>query len=163
MLNKLENDCSSIKYDVLFCRPEVLVLENLRLWSQTPGTYQYIQKNLRQELGEGPGLRVAKAIKMMSHVLGVHARRTIYLKVPGSSGATNDERALLTIMGCLLNSRRSQATAIATWLLPYNCHGTFLAVAGELARALKDGGHEVAKPRAVIAPRVQAVTLKRVA
>ena len=67
--------------------------------------------------------------------------------------ATADERALLALIGAVLHNRRGQGSAIATWLLPPNCHGTVLALAGELGRAFATGGLELAPPRLPSAPK----------
>ncbi len=163
MLRKVSPDCPPFRDDAVFCRPEVLLLENLRLWSQSSGTYPYIRRRMIEALGEPNGVRAAKAIKMMAHVLGLHARRTFYLQLPGTRDATVDERALLTLIGAVLHSRRTQANAVATWLLPYSCHGTFLAVAGELGRAMQASGYEIAPPRDVAPPAAASQKMRAVA
>ena len=163
MLRKISHDCPPRKNDAVFCEPEVLLLENLRLWSQSTGMYPYIRRRMIEALGERDGVRAAKAIKMMAHILGLNARRTFYLMLPGTRGATADERALLALIGAVLTQRRTQANAIATWLLPYNCHGTFLAVAGELGRAMKAGGQEIAPPRDIAVPQTNHVRMEAVA
>ncbi len=163
MLRKVSPNCPPRKDDAVFCQPEVLLLENLRLWSQSTGTYPYIRRRMIEALGERDGVRAAKAIKMMAHILGLNARRTFYLMLPGTRGATADERALLALVGAVLSQRRSQANAVATWLLPYNCHGTFLAVAGELGRAMKSGGYEIAPPRDIAVPKIVETCMRAVA
>tara|TARA_R110002126_G_scaffold14572_2_gene61020 strand:- start:1122 stop:1622 length:501 start_codon:yes stop_codon:yes gene_type:complete len=138
---------------VRFCRPESLLLDGVRLWSQNPENYAYIRRRYACELGAAAAERAAKATKMLAHVIGLNARRTFYLCHPGAMTATADERALLALIGAVLHNRRGQGSAIATWLLPPNCHGTVLALAGELGRAFATGGLELAPPRLPSAPK----------
>lgn len=145
-----------IEDDVRFCTAESLILDGIRLWSQNPKNLDYVRRRLIAELGAASGERAAKALKLLGHVVGLHARRTFYLMHPGAAGATADERALLGIIGAQLHRRRAHANALAMWLLPVNCHGTVLAVAGELGRALAAGGHEIAPPRKPQPPRERA-------
>lgn len=135
-----------------FCRPEVMLLDSFRLWSQNPENMAYIRRRLCHEIGHAAGERAAKAIKLLGHILGLQTRRTFYLMRPGSVGVTADERALLAMIGAVIHDRRPHADAIATLLLPPTCHGTVLAVAGELGRAFMMGGLVVAPPRGVTAP-----------
>lgn len=135
-----------------FCRPEILLLDSFRLWSQNPENLTYIRRRLGNELGPTAGERAAKAIKLLGHILGLQTRRTFYLMRPGSTGVTTDERALLVMIGAVLHDRRPHANAVATLLLPAPCHGTVLAVAGELGRSFRLGGLEIAAPRNVAEP-----------
>lgn len=136
------------RYDeTRFCRPECLMLDSIRLWSQSPENLTYVRRRLCHEIGPTAGERAAKAIKLLGHILGMQTRRTFYLMRPGSLQATADERALLAMIGAVLHGRWPHANAIATLLLPVSCHGTVLAVAGELGRAFKMGGLEIAPPR----------------
>ncbi len=135
-----------------FCRPEVMLLDSFRLWSQNPENLTYIRRRLSLELGPEAGVRAAKAIKLLGHILGLQTRRTFYLMRPGSIGVTADERAFLAMIGAVLHDRRSHANAIANLLLPPTCHGTVLAVAGELGRAFMIGGLTIAPPRDVVPP-----------
>ena len=144
---------TSVQSETRFCRAECLVLDGVRLWSQAPQNLDYVRRRLTDEIGAMAGERAAKAIKMLGHLIGVHARRTFYLMHPGASGVTADERALLAMIGAQLHGRRAHANALATWLLPHHCHGTVLAVAGELGRALRRGGLDIAPPREASPPR----------
>lgn len=146
-----------------FCRPEVMLLDSFRLWSQDPENMAYIRRRLCHELGHPAGERAAKAIKLLGHILGLQTRRTFYLMRPGSVGVTPDERALLAMIGAVLHDRRPHAGAIATLLLPVTCHGTVLAVAGELGRAFMMGGLIVAPPRDVSPPPVYNREIRAVA
>ena len=114
-----------------------------------------------RELGPAPAERATKGLKFFGHVVGLHARCTLQLMHPGIVGATTDERAMLAMIGAVLNGRRSQAHAIANWLLPPDCHGTVLALSGELGRAPRAGGLEIATPRAA-APEEITVELRAV-
>lgn len=163
MLPKSTECPSSGRDDTQFCKPESLLLDGFRLWSQSPQNMTYVRRRLAAEMGEGAAERVAKAMKLLAHVIGVHARRTFYLMHPGSAGATADERALLAMIGAVLHGRRGHANAIAQWLLPTRCHGTVLAVAGELGRAMRTGGLEIAPPRDATPPRLQAPSIRCVA
>lgn len=146
-----------------FCRAESLLLDCFRLWSQSPENYTYLRGLMAREFGSPHADRAGKAVKLLAHVLGLHARRTFYLMHPGSKGATADERALLALIGAVLHDRRPHANAIASWLLPTSCHGTVLAVAAELGRAFKAGGHEIAKPRNPVALNTEEKVLRAVA
>ena len=117
---------------------------------------------MMRELGPAPAERATKGLKFFGHVVGLHARRTLQLMHPGIVGATTDERAMLAMIGAVLHGRRSQAHAIANWLLPPDCHGTVLALSGELGRALRAGGLEIATPRAAYAPEEITVELRAV-
>ncbi len=146
-----------------FCRPEVLLLDSFRLWSQSPDNLAYIRRRLAEELGSGAGERAAKAIKLLGHIMGLQTRRTFYLMRPGSINVTSDERALLAMIGAVLHHRRTHANAIATLLLPVSCHGTVLAVAGELGRAFRMAGLVIAAPRDVTGPPVYRGEIRAVA
>jgi len=135
-----------------FCRPESLLLDSFRLWSQSPENLTYIRRRLCHEIGTPAGERAAKAIKLLGHILGLQTRRTFYLMRPGSIGVTTDERTLLALIGAVLHDRRPHANAIAMLLLPVTCHGTVLAVAGELGRAFRAGGLVIAPPRHAVTP-----------
>lgn len=163
MLSKNVDYPSNSRDDTQFCKPESLLLDGFRLWSQSPQNMAYIRRRLAAEMNEGSAERAAKAMKLLAHVIGVHARRTFYLMHPGSTGATADERALLAMIGAVLHGRRGHANAIAQWLLPTDCHGTVLAVAGELGRALKAGGLEISAPRLAARPHPQSIAIRRVA
>lgn len=130
-----------------FCRAEILLLDSFRLWSQSPENLTYIRRRLAHELGPNAGERAAKATKLLGHILGMQTRRTFYLMRPGSINVTTDERALLALIGAVLYDRRPHANAIAMLLLPVSCHGTVLAVAGELGRSFRTGGLVIAPPR----------------
>jgi hypothetical protein len=113
-------------------------------------------------LGTPAGERAAKAIKLLGHILGLQTRRTFYLMRPGSLGATVDERTLIALIGAVLHDRRPHAHAMVTMLLPSSCHGTVLAVAGELGRSFRMGGLLFAPPREqprqkIISPEIRAV------
>lgn len=146
-----------------FCRPESLLLDSFRLWSQSPENMTYIRRRLCHELGETAGERAAKAIKLLGHVLGQQTRRTFYLMRPGSIGVTTDERALLAMIGAVLHDRRPHANAIATLLLPSACHGTVLAVAGELGRSFRMAGLVIAPPRDAVTPPAYSREIRAVA
>lgn len=146
-----------------FCRPEVMLLDSFRLWSQNPENLTYIRRRLCHEIGNAAGERAAKAIKLLGHIMGLQTRRTFYLMRPGSTGVTADERALLAMIGAVLHDRRTHANAIATLLLPPTCHGTVLAVAGELGRALRSGGLMIAPPRDVMGPPTYSREIRAVA
>jgi len=146
-----------------FCRPEMLLLDSLRLWSQDPGNAAYIRRRMAVEIGPDAAERAAKALKLLAHILGLHARRTIYLMRPGRLGASADERAILAMIGGVLHGRRGQAGAVAAWLLPVSCHGTVLALAGELGRAMRAGGLEIAPPRLPARPAGELLTIRAVA
>ena len=146
-----------------FCRPESLLLDSFRLWSQSPENLTYIRRRLCHEMGPPAGERAAKAIKLLGHILGLQTRRTFYLMRPGSNGVTTDERSLLALIGAVLHDRRPHANAIAMLLLPVSCHGTVLAVAGELGRALRSGGFVIAPPRGVMSPPVFSREIRAVA
>jgi len=148
--------------DTRFCRPEVLFLDSLRLWSQNPANLEHIRRMMMRELGPAPAERATKGLKFFGHVVGLHARRTLQLMHPGIVGATTDERAMLAMIGAVLHGRRSQAHAIANWLLPPDCHGTVLALSGELGRAFRAGGLEIAPPRAAYALEEVTVELRAV-
>jgi len=146
-----------------FCRAESLLLDCLRLWSQSPENYTYLCRMIAREIGAPHADRAGKAVKFLAHVLGLHARRTFYLMHPGNKGATADERALLALIGAVLHGRRGHANAIASWLLPTSCHGTVLAIAGELGRSFRAGGLEIAKPREPNIVRIEERHLRAVA
>ncbi|MBO6519071.1 MAG: hypothetical protein JJ900_13645 [Rhodospirillales bacterium] len=146
-----------------FCRPEVLLLDSFRLWSQSPDNLAYVRRRLREELGPDAAERAAKAIKLLGHIMGLQTRRTFYLMRPGSVGVTPDERALLAMVGAVLHHRRPHANAIAMLLLPVPCHGTVLAVAGELGRAFRMGGLVIAPPRDVVGPPAYCREIRAVA
>lgn len=130
-----------------FCKPESLLLDGFRLWSQSPDNVGYIQRKFCRALGEGPGERATKAMKMLTYLIGVHAHRTFFMFHPGTLNATADERWLLGLIGALVHGQRTRAGAMVTYLLPVTCHGTVLAVAGELGRSFAAGGYELARPR----------------
>lgn len=134
-----------------FCKPETLLLDGFRLWSQNPDNMTYIRRKFIGALGEQLGERATKALKMLSYLIGVHAHRTFLMYHPGSLKATADERWLLALVGAVLHGERTQAVAMVTYLLPYGCHGTVLAVAGEMGRSLSAGGYEIARPRKSVA------------
>lgn len=155
---------SPLKLDeTRFCRAEALLLDCFRLWSQSPENYTYLRGLMAREFGSPHADRASKAVKLLAHVLGLHARRTFYLMHPGCKGATADERALLALIGAILHDRRPHANAIASWLIPTSCHGTVLAVAGEIGRAFKAGGLVIAKPRNPVVPDPQEKVLRAVA
>lgn len=149
--------------DTRFCRPECLLLDGLRLWSQNPENLAYVRRIMTAEVGPQSSTRIIKALKLLGHLVGLHARRTFRLRHPGAQGATADERALIAMIGAVLHERRSQAHAIAEWLLPVACHGTVLALAGELGRAMRAAGLEIAPPRHAVAPQSGDVRLRTVA
>lgn len=159
MMRKRSYVAPSETDQVRFCRPESLLLDGVRLWSQNPENYAYIRRRFAAELGGASAERAAKAIKMLAHVIGLNAGRTFYLCHPGAMTATADERALLAMIGAVLHNRRGQGNAIATWLLPSNCHGTVLALAGELGRAFAAAGFEIAPPRLPRGPQASAQNL----
>ncbi len=164
MTHKKRAYVNPLKFDeTQFCRAESLLLDCFRLWSQSPENYTYLRGLMAREFGAPHADRAGKAVKLLAHVLGLHARRTFYLMHPGCKGVTTDERALLALIGAVLHDRRPHANAIATWLLPTSCHGTVLAVAGEIGRAFKAGGLEIAKPREPAAPRAKEKSLRAVA
>ena len=142
-----------------FCRAESLLLDCFRLWSQSPENYTYLRGLMAREFGSPHADRASKGVKLLAHVLGLYARRTFYLMHPGCEGATADERALLVLIGAVLHDRRPHANAIASWLLPTQCHGTVLAVAGEIGRAFKAGGLEIARPRNSVTPDTRETVL----
>ena len=146
-----------------FCRPESLLLDSFRLWSQSPENITYIRRRLSHELGVAAGERAAKAIKLLGHILGIQTRRTFYLMRPGSIGVTADERALLAMIGAVLHDRRPHANAMALLMLPVACHGTVLAVAGELGRSFMSGGLLIAPPRDAVAPSAFSREIRAVA
>ena len=146
-----------------FCRAESLLLDCFRLWSQSPENYTYLRGLMAREFGTPHADRACKGVKLLAHVLGLHARRTFYLMHPGCEGATADERALLALIGAVIHDRRPHAKAIASWLLPTQCHGTVLAVAGEIGRAFKAGGLEIARPRNSATPDTRETVLCAVA
>lgn len=146
-----------------FCRPESLLLDSFRLWSQSPENLTYIRRHLCHEIGMSAGERAAKAIKLLGHILGLQTRRTFYLMRPGSIGVTTDERTLLALIGAVLHDRRPHANAIAMLLLPVTCHGTVLAVAGELGRAFRAGGLVIAPPRYAVTPITYNCEIRAVA
>ena len=76
--------------DTRFCRPEVLFLDSLRLWSQNPANLEHIRRMMMRELGPAPAERATKGLKFFGHVVGLHARRTLQLMHPGIVGATTD-------------------------------------------------------------------------
>lgn len=135
-----------------FCKPEALLLDGFRLWSQSPDNMTYIRRILIGALGEQSGERAAKALKMLSYLIGIHANRTFMMYHPGNLKATADERWLLALIGAAFHGQRLHASAIVSYLLPVNCHGTVLAVSGELGRAFAAGGCEFAPPRKPLAP-----------
>lgn len=145
-----------------FCRPECLFLDSLRLWSQNPANLEHIRRMMTRELGPAPAERAAKGLKFFGHVVGMHARRTLTLLHPGVIGATADERAMLAMIGAVLHGRRTQARAIADWLLPPDCHGTVMALSGELGRAFRAGGLEFPAPRQSPVPEEETVYLRAV-
>jgi len=151
-----------VSSETRFCRPEALLLDCFRLWSQSPDNYTYLSGLIAREVGRPHAERSAKAIKLLAHVLGLHSRRTFYLMHPGSKGATADERALLALIGAVLHNHRTHANAIAMWLLPVTCHGTVLAVAGELGRAFRAGGLEIARPRHAAMQKKEPVQIRAV-
>lgn len=136
-----------------FCKPEALLLDGFRLWSQSPDNMTYIRRIFIGALGEQSGDRAAKAVKMLSYLIGLHAHRTFLMYHPGKLKVTADERWLLALIGATLHGERPHASAIVSYLLPINCHGTVLAVSGELGRAFAAGGCEFAAPRAPVAPQ----------
>lgn len=145
-----------------FCRAESLLLDSFRLWSQNPENLTYVRRRLCHEMGIPAGERAAKAIKLLGHILGLQTRRTFYLMRPGNLGATVDERTLIALIGALLHDRRPHAHAMVTLLLPSSCHGTVLAVAGELGRSFRMGGLLFAPPRGqprqkIVSPDIRAV------
>lgn len=144
-----------------FCRPECLLLDSLRLWSQNPTNLEHIRRMMTREMGPDAAFRAAKALKFFCHVVGLHSRRTMMLMHPGVIGATADERAMLALIGAVLHGRRSQAHALANWLLPVSCHGTVIAISGELGRALKSGGLEIASPRSAVVHQYEQAPLLR--
>lgn len=146
-----------------FCEPESLLLDGFRLWSQSPENMPYIRRIFIGALGVQAGERATKALKMLSFLIGTHAHRTFLMYHPGKLKATADERWLLALIGATLHGQRSHAAAVVAYLLPVNCHGTVLAVAGELGRAFKSGGQELAPPRQSIAPKMRDVEIRAVA
>ncbi len=146
-----------------FCRPESLLLDSFRLWSQNPENLTYIRRRLCHEMGRLAGERAAKAMKLLGHILGLQTRRTFFLMRPGSLNVTTDERMLIGMIGALLHDRRSHANAMVTLLLPTPCHGTVLALAGELGRAFRMGGLVIAPPREIVRPQVMTTDLWAVA
>lgn len=161
-LRKIRNVRSDHWDETRFCRPECLLLDSLRLWSQNPANLEHIRHMMTRELGPDAAFRAAKALKFFSHVVGLHARRTLALMHPGVIDATADERAMLALIGAVLHGRRAQANALADWLLPPTCHGTVIAIAGELGRALRAGGLMIAAPRGPMAPEAEPVALRAV-
>lgn len=145
-----------------FCRPECLLLDSLRLWSQSPSNLEHIRRMLTRELGPDAAFRTAKSLKFFCHVIGLHARRTLQLMHPGVLAATADERTMLALIGAVLHGRRVQAHAIADWLLPPQCHGTVIAIAGELGRSMRSGGLVIAPPRGAQVPVQEPMTLRAV-
>lgn len=146
-----------------FCEPEALLLDGFRLWSQSPENMPYIRRIFIGALGVQAGERATKALKMLSFLIGTHAHRTFLMYHPGKLKATADERWLLALIGATLHGQRSHAAAVVSYLLPDNCHGTVLAVAGELGRAFKSGGQEFAPPRPSIAPKKRDTEIRAVA
>lgn len=130
-----------------FCKPETLLLDGFRLWSQNADNMTYIRRKFVGALGAQAGERATKALKMLSYLIGIHAHRTFLMYHPGSPKATADERWLLALVGAVLHRERSRAVAMVTYMLPYSCHGTVLAVAGELGRSLSGAGYEIPRPR----------------
>ena len=146
-----------------FCKPEALLLDGFRLWSQSPENMTYIRRKFISALGQQSGERAAKALKMLSYLIGVHAHRTFMMYHPGKIKATTDERWLLALIGAALHGERAHATAIVSYLMPINCHGTVLAVAGELGRSLAAGDQVIAPPRKPMVPSQNAVEIRAVA
>ena len=146
-----------------FCKPEALLLDGFRLWSQSPENMTYIRRTFTGALGQQAGERATKALKMLSYLIGMHAHRTFMMYHPGKLKATTDERWLLALVGAALHGERAHASAIVSYLLPKNCHGTVLAVAGELGRSFAAGGHEFARPRQPMAPTQRSAEIRAVA
>lgn len=146
-----------------FCRPESLMLDGFRLWSQSPDNMGYIRRKFIGALGEQSGERATKALKMLSYLIGIHAHRTFFMHYPGALKATADERWLLALVGALVHGERTKAVAMVTYFLPITCHGTVLAVAGELGRAFASGGYEIAMPRHSAPPALREVEISAVA
>lgn len=146
-----------------FCEPEALLLDGFRLWSQSPDNMTYIRRIFTGALGDQSGERATKALKMLSFLIGTHAHRTFMMYHPGKLRVTADERWLLALIGATLHGQRSHASAIVSYLLPSNCHGTVLAVSGELGRAFMAGGHEFAPPRESMTPRQGVSEIREVA
>jgi len=149
--------------EIRFCRPESLLLDSFRLWSQNPENLTYIRRRLCSEIGTAAGERAAKAMKLLAHILGLQTRRTFYLMRPGSLRVTADERTLIAMIGALLHDRRPHANAMAALILPTMCHGTVLALAGELGRAFKMGGLVIAPPRESCQPQQEMIEIRAVA
>lgn len=162
-LQEKASDSRPWQDDTRFCRPECLLLDGLRLWSQNPENLAYVRRIMTAEVGPRSTTRIIKALKLLGHLVGLHARRTFRLRHPGAHGATADERALIALIGAVLHDRRGQAHAIAEWLLPVQCHGTVLALAGELGRAMRAAGLEIAPPRHAVAAPSRDVRLRTVA
>jgi hypothetical protein len=146
-----------------FCQPESLLLDSFRLWSQNPENLTYVRRRLCHEMGSAAGERAAKAMKLLGHILGLQTRRTFYLMRPGSLSVTTDERTLIAMIGAILHGRRDHANAMVTLLLPTPCHGTVLALAGELGRAFRMGGLVLAPPRDIAQPRAVTRDIRAVA
>lgn len=146
-----------------FCKPEALLLDGFRLSSQSPENMIYIRRKFIGVLGQQSGERATKALKMLSYLIGVHAHRTFMMYHPGKLKATTDERWLLALIGAALHGERTHATAIVSYLLPVNCHGTVLAVAGELGRSLAAGEHKIAAPRKALVPSKEPIEIRAVA
>jgi len=146
-----------------FCKPEALFLDGFRLWSQSPENMTYIRRKFIGALGQQSGERATKALKMLSYLIGIHAHRTFMMHHPDKIKATTDERWLLALIGATLHGERAHAAAIVTYLMPVNCHGTVLAVAGELGRSFASGDQVIAPPRKSAVPSQDFVEIRAVA